>query len=660
MQKLTLLSLLAIISCASVCAQDPDYRFGKVSLDELRMESYEKDPDADAVILYEDNYLSYQFTSTVSLVQEYRARVKILKPGGTDNADVSIYYYDRPTIRENVTGIDAAAYNLVDGKIVKTPLKRQYIFTETIGEYGRLIKFSIPEVREGTVIEYKYRKTSANITDIPSFVFQHDIPVAFSRMEADIPEFFNFNYETKGYVSVKVTRNSVTGTLGSGANSMNYTVTELKAEGTDIPALKKESYVWCLDDFRSMLKFELAQIALPYSMIQNFATSWKDVNEALRKSSFDTHTRINNPFKEEVAQIKASDATLVGKAQAVLRLVQSKMKWNGDYRLFSDSPRAAANKGTGSSADINFVLMAALKDAGFDVAPVMLSPRHMGRLSYTHPTIDGIHAFVLRVGGSDPSNPENYVYVDGTDVNSNLNLLPVELSVDRARVYGVDGEAGWCDLTKLAQNRVSISMIVRVEPDGTLKGRIMEFYSNQPAMTLSKQYAAAKSKEEYIESLEKEHGIQIEELEVDNAGSAQVAQNYEMSRQLDCTDEFIYVNSTVIPFMSTNELNAQSRTLPMEFQLPIAYDIRCSLELPEGYSVEELPKNINMTACEKGLSCKYMTQITNRYLQFNFVFQQPRIIFLPTEFPDVNMFYGMVTDLSNSRIVFRKTNAQQG
>ena len=69
MQKLTLLSLLAIISCASVCAQEHDYRFGKVSLDELRMESYEKDPDADAVILYEDNYLSYQFTTTVSLVQ---------------------------------------------------------------------------------------------------------------------------------------------------------------------------------------------------------------------------------------------------------------------------------------------------------------------------------------------------------------------------------------------------------------------------------------------------------------------------------------------------------------------------------------------------------------------------------------------------------------
>ena len=444
MQKLTLLSLLAIFSCVPLCAQEPDCRFGKVSPEELRMERYDKDPDADAVFLYEDNFLSYQFTSTISLVQEYRARIKILKPGGVGNADVSIYYYDRPTSRESVSGIDAAAYNLVDGKIVKTQLKRQYVFTEEVGKYGRIVKFSIPEVREGTVIEYKYRKVSADITDIPSFVFQHDIPVVRSRMEAEIPEFFSFNYESKGYVSIKVTRSVSSGSLGSGEGRITYNVAGIKAEGADIPALKKEPYVWCLDDFRSMIRFELAQIALPYSMVRNFATSWKAVNEALHKSPFDSHTRIGNPFKDEVAAIKTGEGAPVDKVRAVLRLVQSKMKWNGDYRLFSDGPRAAANKGAGSSADINFVLMAALKDAGFDVVPVLLSPRHLGRLSYTHPTIDGIHAFVLAVGGCDASDTGNCVYVDGTSPYSDVNLLPVVLSVDRARLYGVEGDAGWC------------------------------------------------------------------------------------------------------------------------------------------------------------------------------------------------------------------------
>lgn len=650
MQKLTLLSLLAILPCACLYAQAPDYRFGKVSLDELRMERYDKDPDADAVILYEDNYIHYQITTTVSVVTEYRARIKVLKPDGADQADVSIGYVDRPSGRETVTGIDAAAYNLVDGKIVKTPLKRQYVFTEEVSQYGRLMKFSIPEVREGTVIEYRYRKTSPNITYIPSFVFQHDIPVAHSHMEASIPDFFSFNLETKGYVQVDVQRNTSPGSIGTGPDRFTFNNNEIKIECDDVPALKREPFVWCLDDFRSMISFELAQIALPFSTIQNYATSWKAVNEALKKSDFDTHTRINNPFKEEVAAIRARESDIGAKAHAVLRLVQSKMKWNGSYRLFSNGPRAAANKGEGSSADINFVLMAALKDAGFEAVPVLLSPRHLGRLSLAHPTIDGINAFVVRISDGEG----NYAYLDGTDPASDLNLLPVRLLVDRARIYGVNGEEGWCDLTSLTRNTVNINMILKLALDGTVTGNVMEQYANQSAMNVSREYAGAKSKEDYIESMETEDAIQVEELDVQGVGTAQVSKSYAMTRQLDATDDFVYVNATVIPFMSTNELNAQSRTLPIEFTLPVTYDIRCSLELPEGYTIEETPKSIKMTACENGLACQYVSKQAGRYLQFSFRFQQPRIIFLPREFPDVNMFYGMVADLSNSQFVIRK------
>ena len=48
----------------------------------------------------------------------------------------------------------------------------------------------------------------------------------------------------------------------------------------------------------------------------------------LKKSSFDTHCRIGNPFKDEVAAIKAGEGSPGEKIHAVLRLVQSKMKWN--------------------------------------------------------------------------------------------------------------------------------------------------------------------------------------------------------------------------------------------------------------------------------------------------------------------------------------------
>ena len=226
--------------------------------------------------------------------------------------------------------------------------------------------------------------------------------------------------------------------------------------------------------------------------------------------------------------------------------------------------------------------------------------------------------------------------------------------MDRARVYGVNDESGWCDLTNLVKNTSTINLILKLNEDNTLTGTFIQQDANQAALRVSTAYTNAKSQEEYIESLEKEHGIRIEDFDIEGVGTNMVVQKYRATVQPPATDEFVYINATIVPFMSTNKLNAQSRTLPIEFPLPITYGIRCALELPEGYAVEELPKNINISAYEDGASCRYIRNTSGCYVQFNFQFGLKRILYLPTEFENLNTFYGMVADLSNSQLVIRK------
>ena len=651
MKKSLLLTFPALIVCTFLCAQTP--KFGKVSAEELQMTSYDKDPDAAAVILYEDTYLWYQISDQVQSVWDYRTRIKILKPEGTTCADVSIPYISSHNGDETISSLEAVAYNLENGKIIKTPLKKQYIFREQVSDKHKVIKFSIPEVKTGTVIEYRYRKTSDYITHIPPFRFQHDIPVIYSYSEAAIPEFFRFNIDMKGYLRVNLQETSSTGSFPlSNRNTETYTynVRRLYCEIKDIPALKKEPFIWCLNDFRSMLEFELSQIAMPYSTLKNYTTSWESVNDALSKTDFNSHSKIGNPFKAEVAEIVNRKGSPDQTAHDVLKLVQSKMKWNEEYRLFSDGPRIAANKGTGTSADINFVLMAALKDAGFRVIPILLNPRHAGRLPYTRATINSINAFILMVELGDGRT----VYADGTDPNSDLNLLPTELLVDRARIYGVNGTAGWCDLTTIAKGVQSANMILEIGDDNTVRGKIIEDHTGQSAFSLSKQYDKHKTEEEFIAWQEKENGIRMEDVELEGIGTPHIRQSYQMEMLPNSTGEFIYLNATIIPFMSSNKLNAQTRLLPVEFAFPVTYNIRCSMLIPEDYTVEALPKSIAMSACDNGVTCRYVVQQSGQYLQFNFLFSMKRIIFPASEFPDLNTFYGMVADLSKSQIVLKK------
>lgn len=114
--------------------------------------------------------------------------------------------------------------------------------------------------------------------------------------------------------------------------------------------------------------------------------------------------------------------------------------------------------------------MAALRDAGFTVTPILLNPRSFGHLPYTHATISRINSFVVKVDYDGKS-----VVVDGTDDCSYPNLLPTQLLTDRARIYGINGDSGWCDLTQLTASSTITNMDLRIDPEqGVVTGSITD------------------------------------------------------------------------------------------------------------------------------------------------------------------------------------------
>lgn len=77
--------------------------------------------------------------------------------------------------------------------------------------------------------------------------------------------------------------------------------------------------------------------------------------------------------------------------------------------------------------------------------------------------------------------------------------------------------------------------------------------------------------------------------------------------------------------------------------------------LPEGYTVEELPKSQRLSACDEGIACTMQLQQQGALMQCLFEFDLSRIIFPATEYTDLSAFYGFVMDMCNSRIVFKKS-----
>jgi hypothetical protein len=639
--------ILILLCCMTqyISAQNFSQKFGKVTMDELEMTTYDKAPDAEAVILFENVEMYYDFANNINLVYDYRIKVKILKKEGTSWGDGKIILHNRGSADEFLSGLKASSYNLVDGKSVESELKKDYIFREKLDDKRTLVKFSIPEVKVGSVIEYKFRITSDYIFSIPDLDVQHSIPVIYSKFNVAVPEYFKFSLNVKGYHRLNIQREK--GNYNSSGYFFSTDIVSCEAE--HIPALKDDSYVWCLDDFKTKVEFELSSIQIPGQMIRSYSNTWKAVNETLEKSGFNSDLKTSYPFKKEVMAIKESDIGDKEKIRKILKLVQSKIKCNEKYALTSSSPRQAAEKGTGTSADINFVLHSALLDAGFDAVPILLNPRRFGRLPLAKPTVDKINAFIVRVtlNGED-------LYLDGAHPHSDINVLSPDLLVDKARIYKVNDNSGWVNLTNLSQNVVTISVLGNINDENELSGTIRRIYTNQAAYSFASSYEKYNSKEEYIEAIEKEFSINVSDVEIKNIDSTVINETILFTSTISSTDEYLYLNSTAFPFMSENTLKQQERILPVEFNYPVTYNINCGIILPSNYSIEEKPENITLSACENGVKYRYISQIAFNNLQIKFSYALGRPIFTVNEYTDLSSFYGMLTQMSNSQIVIKK------
>ena len=641
-----------ICLCVNTAAQEYSFKYGKITPDELRMTLYEPEPDAPAVFIYDDTDIHYSFGNSIQLLCYRTVKIKVFKDEGVKWGDVAIDFGNYQLSKEVVSRIDAAAYNLVDGKTVKTQLKRQNIFEEVLDEHTKRLKFSISEVRAGTVIEYRYLLTSDFIGQIPDVDVQHAIPVVRSTAQISIPEYFTHHIHTRGYLTLPVKKELENGGA-AGFSGFSYTNTKYICNIDRVPSLRKEPYVWHLDDFRAGLEFEINGLEIPGSLYKSFTRSWADVYVSLDRSEFGRYADIRNPFKDEVAAIVARNADDERRQlHEILKFVQSRIAWDGTYRLTPESsPHAAVDKGRGDSGSINFILAAALRDAGFKPEIILLNPRSAGRLPLTHAT-DRIRTFVLRTKLKSGET----VYLDATDLHSDVNVLPTQLLVDHARLYSPEHPfENWINLSSPAQSIVLSQITARLTEEGELECTETDTETNQAAYDLSRRYSRSENHDTFVQEYEQRAGITISELTVDGLNTAKARMKLNFRKPVDSGGDFLYICPTIVPFIEKNPFTSQKRQLPVEFSYPYRYRIIVSLMLPEGYTVEELPKSQRLSACNEGIACTMQLQQQGALMQCLFEFDLSRIIFPATEYTDLSAFYGFVMDMCNSRIVLKKS-----
>ena len=127
----------------------------EVTKQDLELNIYEKDSTANALIIYEKGK-SYVDQRTFLLNSEIKKKLKILNRNGFDKATQTVYLYGKSGTKETVTDIKATVYNLENGNVTKTELDQNAIFKEKYNDEYTIVKFTFPNVKEGSIIIYIY------------------------------------------------------------------------------------------------------------------------------------------------------------------------------------------------------------------------------------------------------------------------------------------------------------------------------------------------------------------------------------------------------------------------------------------------------------------------------------------------------------------------
>ena len=632
------------------------FKFGEIPQELLTMTVYDKDSTASAFVVYEHQDVYYKWNSLYSdfgLVSDYTVRIKILTADGVEQANGSIPFYkgSNSASSETVIGLTGWTYNWDEGQVVKAKLSKEYIFTEDVTENHKRLKFALPAVKAGSVIEYKYSLQSPFYYYPENFQFQRSIPVKYSHFMISIPEYFQFNREIKGYEPIKTNIKPTNMSFLISGQTLTCSGEEISAEVFDLPALKDENFVWNYNDFMSGISFELRKVIITGVYYKDFAQDWSNVVGTLMDNeNFGGKLKNKGQLKEELTTIKSMEGDDEEKLRAILDLVRSKVKWNERNTLYINNPSKALKEGVGTSGEINALLFNAVKNAGYEAGVVVMSLRSNGRIPMTYPSRDNFNYFIVQV-----KNGEKTYYMDATRTYCDLNVIPVYCLVDKALcIY--DKVFNWVDLTKTGNNSSRTNLLISFNEEGKLTGQRSAIQIGECIFSFKQAYETSKDEAEHIRAIETKNDISIADYKIEEKRTS-LAETYSFtSNSIRLEEEnLLTIRPLLFEAMQSNPLKQEERKLPVEFNYLQEERINVNIIIPEGYVLDEAPQSERFIYDnDNSFEFSYLVQADGNNVQIAYRFKLNTCIVPATQYAELRDFISKVYAKSQEVLVFKK------
>lgn len=650
-KKVSLTTLLFVLSWFIIKGQNFSKEFGKIGKDEIELEQYALDNEAEAVVLFDigKSYFERKENS-FNVIFERSTRIKILSESGVDWAEVEIPFYQEGNIYEIVYDIEAYSYNYENGHINKTPLNISNAFDEKINNYWNVKKLAIPNVKKGTIIEYRYKINSQYKFNLRDWEFQWKIPVVYSEYEVRTIPFYEYAFLLQGASQFDSQSSYASKGVSDQFGPITYQEMINKYIMKNLPAFSNEEFIASINDYIIKIDFQLAQINYTDGRKTEIITTWdRLITELLKDSDFGKYINKAEKISSKLISKEIGDLkTVKEKFNYILDYVKNNYNWNNNNGKYATkSPGKFIEEKNGSCADINLFTIGLLNAAGIDAYPVLISTRENGKIKFDYPFANAFNYVIILAEVEDEK-----ILTDATESMNLNNRIPARCINDRGLIIKED-KVEWIGLECMFPSEIKTNIQIEIPDNENILTSISKTTTEYEALYY-RNYDTDNI--ENIKNRIEAKGFNLIDstINVQNQSDKEKPYilTYKQTGKPEVINEKFYISPFLNEVITDNPLKQKERTYPVDLTYPKQRTYNTSILIPDGYKVEYLPSEHKIKNHLFELTYSIANEDNKLNLKFDYFFKNP--IYSPNDYSKIKFYFNEIIKKGNEKIVLSK------
>ncbi len=659
------LAVILLCFSFSLSAQEKSpVKFGKISPEDFIIKQ-PFDTGASAVVIADIGSSGFEGNTKgwFSLVYKKRMRIKILNKNGFEAAKVEIPLYFNGDAEEKLEDLKAYTYNLENGKVVETKLEASSVFKDKINKYAVVKKFTFPAIKEGSVIEYSYTIKSDFLRNLRPWFFQSEYPCLWSEYEVAIPEYFYYVTLNQGYLPMQAKADSYNGnfkvTIPGGADrdetvSLDGAINSRRWVVKDIPPLKTENFTSSIKNYISGVEFQMSGWQIKTGLYHEMMGNWVSLGQKLMENDYfgASLSKNNNWLDDDLKNITKGAATKLEKAQKIFAYVRDNLTCTDHSEVYIETTlKDAFKKHSGSVADINLLLIAMLRHEDINADPIILSTKEHGFTSEVYPLLDRYN-YVICHAEIDGNNYN----MDASSPYNGFNRLPPYCYNGHSRVITKEMARPVYFQSDSLKERKTTTVFITNDEKGGLTGLFKSQLGYYESFNLRKKLKG--EDKEYLKNIKSGNSF---ELNVSNAAidslkipDMPASLHYDFSFKPSSDENIIYFNPMLSEGYKENPFKSADRQYPVEMPYTLDETYVLNMEIPKGYTVEELPKSAKVLYNTDEGSFEYLIQKSEENIQFRTRIKLDKATYTPEDYNSLREFFAFIVKKQGEQIVLKK------